>query len=202
MKEREEHWENIYQTKSPKDVSWTQKKPETSLELIRESGLPKNARIIDVGGGDSKLVDFLLKEKYTNITVLDISGKALGKAKERLGKQAKKVQWIETDITQFKPDQTYDLWHDRAAFHFLTKHEQISKYKKLVSKFVNQYLVVGTFSVFGPEKCSGLNVKQYDKPTLNDIFASNFEVVTGKYINHQTPFNTTQNFLFCSFKKK
>jgi len=140
------HWENVYETKNPDQVSWTQKKPQTSLDFIRSSGLGKDASIIDIGGGDSNLVDFLLEEGYKNITVLDISAKALEKAQERLGESAHKVKWIATDITAFEPTETYDIWHDRAAFHFLTTPEQISKYIDIAEKSVKNCLILGTFS--------------------------------------------------------
>ena len=129
---RREHWETVYETKNPSEVSWTQENPKTSLDLIHSFGLPKTAKIIDVGGGDSRLVDFLLEEGFENISVLDISAKALEKAKTRLGAKADKVNWIVSDITEFKPTTTYDLWHDRAAFHFLTSEEDISKYLNIV----------------------------------------------------------------------
>lgn len=132
--EHKNHWENVYETKNPDQVSWTQAKPQTSLDFISSFGLGKEARIIDIGGGDSNLVDFLLQEGYENITVLDISSKALEKAKERLGDAAAKVKWIATDITAFEPAETYDIWHDRAAFHFLTTREQVSKYIGIAEK--------------------------------------------------------------------
>src|SRR5450631_1793514 len=125
------HWEKIYETKSPEQISWTQNVPKTSLDFIHSFGLTKTAKIIDVGGGDSKLVDYLLDEGYENITVLDISDKALDRAKTRLGENAKKVKWIASDITEFQPDTAYDVWHDRATFHFLTTHEQILRYLEI-----------------------------------------------------------------------
>ena len=118
--DRKKHWETVYETKNPDQVSWTQEIPKTSLEFIRSFKLNKKAKIIDIGGGDSKLVDYLLKEGYNNITVLDISEKAIAKAKKRLGEKASKVNWIVSDITEFKPHSSFDVWHDRATFHFLT----------------------------------------------------------------------------------
>ncbi len=125
---QKKHWETVYETKNPDQVAWTQDIPKTSLDFINSYKLPKSASIIDIGGGDSKLVDFLLDQGYTNISVLDISARALEKAKKRLGKRSKLVNWIESDITKFRPTKTYDIWHDRASFHFLTQPDQISKY--------------------------------------------------------------------------
>ena len=195
------HWETVYETKTPDQVSWTQEKPEVSLELIQEANLPKTAKIIDIGGGDSTLVDFLLEEGYQNITVLDISAKALDRAKTRLGHKAKDVAWIVSDIIDFKPTQTYDLWHDRAAFHFLTTKENLEKYTSIVNEFVAERLIIGTFSKQGPTKCSGLEISQYDEKSLAKVFESHFEKVKCLTNDHKTPFETIQNFQFCSFRK-
>ncbi len=195
------HWENVYETKNPDQVSWTQKKPQTSLDFITSSGLGKDASIIDIGGGDSNLVDFLLEEGYKNITVLDISAKALEKAKERLGDAANKVKWIATDITAFEPAETYDIWHDRAAFHFLTTQEQVSKYIDIAEKNVNHFMIIGTFSKNGPTRCSGLDIQQYDEESLSERFEAGFKKVKCITEDHITPFETVQNFVFCGFKK-
>ena len=204
MKQEKKHWENIYQTKQPAEVSWTEEVPYTSLSLIHSFHLPKTARIIDVGGGDAKLVDFLLSENFQDITVLDISSKALERAKQRLGNGAAKVNWIEEDITEFEPATTFDLWHDRAAFHFLCTTEQISKYLSVARKFIRQsgYCVIGTFSENGPENCSGLPVRRYSDKTLAEEFSTGFEKLACVREDHITPFHTKQNFLFCSFKRK
>lgn len=196
------HWETVYETKQPNEVSWTQEKPQTSLDFIYSSGLPKTARIIDIGGGDSKLADFLLAEGYENITVLDISEKALERAKARLGDKARKVKWVASDITEFKPTEQYDIWHDRATFHFLTQPKQVEKYQAIVNQFVNGYLIIGTFSENGPKKCSGLDIKQYSETGLETLFSPNFEKLKCITEDHTTPFNTVQNFVFCSFKKR
>jgi trans-aconitate methyltransferase len=196
------HWENVYETKNPDQVSWTQEKPQTSLDFINSFGLKKEAKIIDIGGGDSHLLDFLLNEGYENITVLDISEKALEKAKERLGEKAEKVQWIVTDITAFEPTETYDIWHDRAAFHFLITPEQISKYVEITEKVVSKFMVLGTFSKDGPTKCSGLEITQYDEKSMKKQFEKSFETIHCITEDHTTPFDTVQNFVFCSFKKK
>lgn len=199
--EYKQHWETIYQTKQPDEVSWTQEIPQTSLDFIHSLKLPKSAAIIDIGGGDSKLVDFLLEEGYENLTVLDISASALERAKNRLGKRAEKVNWVVSDITEFKPDRSYDIWHDRAAFHFLTDNKQIARYIDLVKHNVKGFMLIGTFSDNGPKKCSGLEVRQYSSVALKNMFEDDFTAISCKTEDHRTPFNTTQNFTFCSFKR-
>lgn len=200
--DKKAHWEHIYDVKTPQEVSWTQEKPETSLNFIQSFSVDKTAKIIDVGGGESKLVDFLLEEGYENISVLDISANALEKAKKRLGDRAKKVNWIIADITEFEPTEQYDVWHDRAVFHFLTEDNDIKKYQDLVSKAVKGKMVIGTFSTNGPLKCSGLEIKQNDEISLTSTFAADFEKIECFTIDHTTPFDTIQNFIFCSFNKK
>ncbi|HJD86662.1 MAG TPA: class I SAM-dependent methyltransferase [Empedobacter falsenii] len=200
--DKKAHWEHIYDVKTPQEVSWTQEKPETSLNFIQSFSVDKTAKIIDVGGGESKLVDFLLEEGYENVSVLDISANALEKAKKRLGDRAKKVNWIVADITEFEPTEQYDVWHDRAVFHFLTEDNDIKKYQDLVSKAVKGKMVIGTFSTNGPLKCSGLEIKQNDEISLTSTFAADFEKIECFTIDHTTPFDTIQNFIFCSFNKK
>ena len=200
--ERKKHWETVYETKNPNEVSWTQEIPGTSLAFIKSFGLAGSAKIIDIGGGDSTLVDHLLNEGFENITVLDISERSLEKAKLRLGEKGKNITWIVSDILDFKPTETYDIWHDRAAFHFLTTEEEIEKYKSIVAKAVQSYLVIGTFSENGPLKCSGLEISQYSEEKLSSTFEDHFEKIETVLEDHETPFGTTQNFLFCSFKKK
>lgn len=204
MNSNKTHWEKVYTTKQPDEVSWTQEVPQISLDLIHALQLPKTAAIIDIGGGDSKLVDYLLDEKFEHITVLDISAQALDRAKARLGERASKVNWIVADITTFEPSTAFDLWHDRAAFHFLTDEAQISKYLATARKSVKNegYAIIGTFSTNGPEKCSGLPIKQYDESSLSAQLNNGFEKINAVTENHITPFNTTQHFLFCSFKRQ
>lgn len=201
MSERKSHWENVYASKQPEEVSWTQDVPQTSLDFIRSFNLPKTANIIDIGGGDSKLVDCLLDQGYQNITVLDISAKALDKAKSRLGERGAYVKWIVSDITEFSPSEQYDVWHDRATFHFLVSAEQIEKYLDSARKAVNGYLTIGTFSKNGPEKCSGLEIRQYSEEQLDFQLSDDFQKMRCITEDHTTPFNTRQNFLFCSFKR-
>lgn len=202
MENRKEHWENVYATKQPDQVSWTQEIPKTSLDFIRSFNLPKTAHIIDVGGGDSNLVDYLLKEGFQNLSVLDISSVAIEKAKQRLGSNAAKVNWIVTDVTEFQPSTIYDCWHDRATFHFLTSSEEINTYLETARKAVSGYLALGTFSDKGPKKCSMLEVHQYNEEQLQLQLRKGFEKLKCITEDHTTPFNTTQNFLFCSFKRK
>lgn len=200
-KNLKEHWETVYTTKTPQEVSWTQEKPSISLDFISFLKLDKSASIIDIGGGDSLLVDFLLDMGYTNINVLDISAKAIERAKLRLGEKASLVTWIVSDINAFEPSQSYDLWHDRAAFHFLTRPQDIERYVELVSNKA-KHLVIGTFSTNGPFKCSGLEITQYDENELSELFGHlGFEVQLTKREDHMTPFGTTQNFVFASFSK-
>lgn len=198
---RKKHWEDVYRTKSPDQVSWTQLTPHVSLELIHSSGIDKKARIIDVGGGDSRLVDHLLDEGFKNLTVLDISEQAMEKVKKRLGKRANRVEYIISDIIDFKPEGTYDLWHDRAAFHFLINKEDIQTYRSIVNAHVTDSMIVGTFSKRGPLKCSGLDVMQYDPPELEEVFKPEFKNEECLNRDHETPFRTQQNFTFCRFKK-
>jgi 2-polyprenyl-3-methyl-5-hydroxy-6-metoxy-1,4-benzoquinol methylase len=199
--ERKNHWNHIYETKELKDVSWFQPKPETSLDFIHEFHIPKSAKIIDVGGGDSLLVDHLLDLGYEDLTVLDISEKAIEKAKQRLGNRAEKVKWIVSDIVEFNPTEKYDFWHDRAAFHFLTTEADVTKYLEIAKNAIqpNAIIVVGTFSESGPKKCSGLEIKQYSEKSLSDKLASLFKKIKCITVNHVTPFQTIQNFVFCSF---
>jgi SAM-dependent methyltransferase len=199
--DRKKHWDAVYETKQPNEVSWTQENPKTSLDFIRETNLGKTAKIIDIGGGDSKLVDFLMEEGYESITVLDISEKALERAKKRLGKNAEKINWIVSDIIKFKPETDYDVWHDRATFHFLTTAEQVEKYVEIIEKRVTSFLIIGTFSDQGPKKCSGLDIKQYSESELENQFSNRFKKLKCITEDHVTPFETKQNFTFCVFEK-
>jgi SAM-dependent methyltransferase len=195
------HWEKIYSEKSPQEVSWTQEIPETSIEFFNEFKLSKTSPIIDIGGGESKFVDFLLAEGYQNISILDISENALKRAKDRLGEKSKNIEWIVCDINDFNPKKKYALWHDRAVFHFLTSNVEINRYVENV-KQNSENFIVGTFSTSGPKKCSGLEISQYDKNLLSKLFEESMTINKVEYINHITPFETTQNFIFCSFSAK
>lgn len=195
------HWEEVYKAKTPDQVSWTQTKPVHSLQFIENCNLPKDAKIIDIGGGDSNLVDFLLDEGYTDITVLDISKNALVRAQARLGERANKITWVESNIVDFKPTEQYAIWHDRAVFHFLTKPEDIAIYQSIVNNVVTDALIMATFSKNGPLRCSGLDIQQYNNEELKAVFAEQFTLINSLYDDHITPFDTKQNFVYCQFNK-
>jgi ubiquinone/menaquinone biosynthesis C-methylase UbiE len=200
---RKAHWEEVYQTKTSQQLSWTQETPETSLTLIRGLGLPLESSIIDIGGGDSTLADHLLAEGYQHISVLDISVASLNRAQARLKGAADSIAWIPTDILTFEPVMTYTLWHDRATFHFLTQPDEIQQYLGTMEKAIQPggYLIIGAFSENGPDKCSGLSVRQYSEGTLTMTFQKRFQKVYCFNQDHLTPFGTVQNFLFCVFQK-
>lgn len=195
------HWDNIYAIKSMKEFSWFQQVPQTSLDLIASLRLKKDASIIDIGGGDGFLVDYLLKLGYTNITVLDISKNAINRAKERLGKDSNKVKWIVSDITEFEPIYKYDIWHDRAVFHFLTTENNKNNYKKIVNYAVSGYILLATFSDDGPNFCSGLEICKYSTLELVSQFKDSFTNIDSFKKDHITPFKTTQNFTISIFKR-
>jgi ubiquinone/menaquinone biosynthesis C-methylase UbiE len=201
--DRKQHWENIYSTKQLQDVSWYQPTPTTSIDFLKAFNISTSAKIIDVGGGDSFLVDNLLDMGYQDITVLDISAASLDRAKKRLGDKAAKVKWIVADATTFKPNEQYDFWHDRAAFHFLTQDEEINNYIETIREHLKPtgILIIGTFSEQGPKKCSGIEIKQYSEITMTERLQKFFEKVKCITVDHKTPFDTIQNFIFCSFKK-
>ena len=199
-----QYWDEIYTTKQEEDTSWFQLYPKTSMDFIALFELPITANIIDIGGGDSHFVDALLNEGYLNIWVLDISSAAIAKAKKRLGDRAYLVHWIIADVTDFIPTVHFDFWHDRAAFHFLTTPPKVEQYVTIAEKSIRKkgYLILGTFSEDGPTKCSGLDVQQYSAASMSAKFEVNFERIKCIQEAHQTPFNTIQQFLFCSFLKK
>ncbi|MEK9613557.1 MAG: class I SAM-dependent methyltransferase [Flavobacteriaceae bacterium] len=201
MNKKKQHWEHVFKHKTPQQVSWTQFVPQTSMDLINDCRITKKDPIIDIGGGDSYLVDFLLEQGYQDLTVLDISEKALERAKKRLGAKAESVQWIVTDVLDFQPKRKYALWHDRASFHFLTLLEDILKYNQLVSDHVLKALVMGTFSSSGPLKCSGLPILQYTCKSLRENFKPEFDLLDCVEETHTTPFKTTQDFVFGRFQK-
>ena len=201
--DRKKHWEQIYQTKQLSEVSWYQPTPDTSLKFFEQFNIPKEAKIIDVGGGDSLLVDHLLDRGYENITVLDISESALARAKLRLGERASLVKWIIADAATFKPTGQYDFWHDRAAFHFLTQEDEIGDYINTVQQNITPsgILVIGTFSEQGPKKCSGIEIKQYSETSMTERLKDFFEKIECITVEHKTPFDTIQQFVFCSFRR-
>jgi len=194
------HWDKIYTTKAPEAVSWYRPHLETSLALIERAAHGKSASIIDVGGGESTLVDDLLACGYANITILDISQTAIDATKKRLGAAAERVRWLEADITQIQLESNvYDVWHDRAVFHFLTAPEQRIAYVRQVAHAVKPagHVIVSTFGPKGPTKCSGLEVVRYDAESLHGEFGARFRLVESSKELHHTPFGTTQQFLYC-----
>lgn len=199
----ESYWDNIYRKKSEKEVSWFQETPTRSLNLIAELGLEPTDSIIDIGGGDSRLVDHLLAKGFRNISLLDISSTALDKARARLNENIDFVKFIVSDITKFDPQEKYKLWHDRATFHFLTSVEDISTYLEIANCAIvpGGYLIVSTFSKNGPEKCSGLPIAQYSDADLKSLFEKYFSNIKCFEDTHKTPWGTDQNFVYCGFKK-
>ena len=195
------HWENIYQTKKIDGVSWYQETPSESIELIKKFSTTNSDMIIDIGCGKGFLADNLLKLNYENITLVDISKNALKEVKERLNN--KSLNFIETDVLNLKSEQTFDIWHDRAVFHFITEKEGIEKYISLCNEYISNEgkLIIGTFAEDGPLKCSGLEVKRYSINNLKELFKENFEFIEGFKKSHSTPFDTEQSFTFCVFKK-
>ena len=195
------HWENIYKTKKIDGVSWFQQTPTESLELIEKYSSNNSSKIIDIGCGKSFLADNLLELNYTDISLVDISSNALTEVEERL--KNKSLNFIETDILNFKSNYKYDIWHDRAVFHFINKREGVEKYISLCNKYINKggILIIGTFAEDGPLKCSGLEIKRYSINNLKELFKENFEFIEGFKKLHSTPFDTEQSFTFCVFRK-
>lgn len=201
--ERKKHWENVFETKDTTKVSWYQPVPETSLNLIEKLNLPKTTRIIDIGSGDSFLADFLLDKEYSEITLLDISENALETVKKRLGEKAGSITFLAADVTDFYSAKSFEIWHDRAVFHFLTDEHEIRSYVKNVSQklVTGGYLILGTFSNNGPDMCSGLHVQQYSEKQITETFKNGFKKIECFTENHQTPSGASQNFLFCLLQK-
>ncbi|MBP9792731.1 MAG: class I SAM-dependent methyltransferase [Flavobacterium sp.] len=200
---KKEHWENVFTTKKETEVSWYQNEPKTSIQLIQACKVAKDAKIIDIGGGDSYLIDSLLELEYTNLYLLDISEAAIDRAKLRLGDRAKEVTFIVSDSLHFQSDEKFDIWHDRASFHFFTDAKDIEQYKLnvIANTSQNAHLIIGTFSEEGPLKCSGLPITQYSVEKMEAVFASDFKLENCFTEDHQTPFDTVQNFIFCHYKK-
>lgn len=198
------HWQTIYTSKKPDEVSWYQENPALSLKLVRESAPDRSCNIIDVGGGASTLVDHLLTDGFRRITVLDISSEALQKSKARLGDRAGGVSWIEGNITSvILPRHTYDVWHDRAVFHFLTAVEDRQKYLSVMNEALKPggSAIIATFALAGPQRCSGLDVVRYSPETLQVEFSPSFQMIDHLEETHRTPFATEQKFTYCLFRK-
>jgi ubiquinone/menaquinone biosynthesis C-methylase UbiE len=195
-----EHWEKVYTTKATDTVSWFQPHADLSLDLIKATGVSHDAAIIDVGGGASTLVDDLLANGYTDLSVLDLSAAALTAAQMRLGLQASKVQWIEADVTKVNlPDYRFDVWHDRAVFHFLTSAEDRAAYVQTVFRAVKPggHVIVATFAEDGPNRCSGLPVMRYRADELHAEFGEAFSLLSHRKEAHHTPSGTVQQFVYC-----
>ena len=201
MSVQKAHWENVYQKKSPREVSWYQPNPVLSLQLIRDTRLALDAAIIDVGGGASTLVDELCESGYTRVSVLDISAKALAHSKHRLAEKVSTVKWYEEDVTRFNPPQRFALWHDRAVFHFLTHREDRESYIKVLKKALEPrgHLIMMTFAIDGPNKCSGLDIVQYDAEKLTAELGAGFELVETGFEVHLTPAGNPQKFAYFRF---
>jgi 2-polyprenyl-3-methyl-5-hydroxy-6-metoxy-1,4-benzoquinol methylase len=199
--DRQAHWQNVYLTKVEREVSWSQESPEPSLGLIETYASGKGAAIVDIGGGASRLVDALRKRGYGNVTVLDLSEAALQSAKARLGADAASVQWVAADVTKWQPPQAFDVWHDRAAFHFLVDPRDREAYISRLHQGVKQggHAIIATFALDGPEKCSGLPVQRYDHATLGVALGPTFELVHHQPHHHVTPWGAAQSFQFSVF---
>lgn len=202
--QRKTHWENVYNLKSADAVSWHQEHADTSLALIRQSGLSLDAELIDVGGGASTLIDDLLRLGYRNLTVLDIAASGLNIARNRLGEHAASVHWLEADVTTTSfPKQKYDLWHDRAVFHFLTESEDRARYLHALTEALKpgSFAIIGTFAQDGPDHCSGLPTQRYNVESLSATLGPRFELLGRLEEEHHTPSGAVQNFLYCYFRR-
>lgn len=201
--DRETHWENVYTTKGEAEVSWFQEAPAPSLELLGLTGAKSSSAIIDIGGGVSRLVDNLLANGFEDVTVLDLSAAALASARVRLGSKASRVKWIVADVTKWQPSEIYDVWHDRAAFHFLTAEKDQSSYVQRLKRTlrVGGHVIIGTFALDGPEKCSGLPVARQTAESLAALFGKDFALVDSRRHEHSTPWGAVQKFQFSTFRR-
>lgn len=204
MSDRSTHWQNVYATKGEAEVSWFQDSPTISLDMIRAAHPDHRAAIIDIGGGASRLVDALWQDGYRDIAVLDLSANALDAARKRIGAAASKVDWIVADATAWRPAKTYDVWHDRAAFHFLTDpHDRAAYVERLRAAIASGgHVIIATFAPDGPEKCSGLPVQRHDSASLGAELGPEFELVETRSEVHHTPWNSTQAFQFSRFRRR
>lgn len=201
MVNRKTHWDKVYDNKSPLEVSWYQKEPRVSLQLIKDTGIGRDAPIIDVGGGASLLVDYLLKAEYQNLTVLDISASALDYARQRLGGDAESIEWLEEDVTCFQPPRSYALWHDRAVFHFLLKEDDRRRYVAAMQRALmpGGHFIVAAFSSDGPKQCSGLDIVPYDRKSLQAALGDEFHLIESTREIHHTPSGGDQKFGYYRF---
>ena len=201
---RQAHWENVYTTKRETEVSWFQQSPAPSFELIVQAGAVSNSAIIDIGGGASRLVDKLVEQGFEDVTVLDLSGAALAAARRRLGTGAERVNWIVADATTWEPVKPYDIWHDRAAFHFLTDASDRAAYIARLGRGlkIGGHAIIATFALDGPEKCSGLPVARYDSASLGQALGTTFKLVHTQRHEHATPWDSRQIFQFSIFRRE
>ena len=201
---KKDHWENIYHSKPLNEVSWYQPIPKTSLNFIESCSLQRNSPIIDVGGGDSFLSDYLLKRDYEDISVLDISSKAIERAKKRQGELSNKINWKVSDVLDFSPTKEYAVWHDRAVFHFLRDEKDIKQYINILLKSLAQKgnLVLGTFAEDGPKRCCALDVRRYSFQNFENLLSKYFTIIKTQHVIHKTPFDTEQSFNFIQAIKK
>src|SRR5215510_686074 len=201
--DRQAHWDSVYRAKREDEVSWFQASPTLSLDLIHATGVERSAPIIDVGGGASRLVDALSAEGFANLTVLDVSEAATEKTKVRLGARATGVTWIVADVTTWEPARTYDVWHDRAAFHFLTAPDDRVAYARRTLRAVRPggHVIIGTFALDGPERCSGLPVVRHDAKSIGHVLGPSFELIETRHHEHQTPMGGNQKFQFSRFQR-
>jgi SAM-dependent methyltransferase len=201
--DRHDHWQKVYTSKGENEVSWFQESPAPSLELIERAGANPASDIIDIGGGASRLVDALIERGFSAVTVLDLSEAALATAKARLGARAKRVQWVAGDVTIWEPRQSYDVWHDRAAFHFLTEARDRAAYLSRLKKCLKPggHAIIATFALDGPERCSGLPVMRYDAASLAEMLGEEFTLVETRRHLHSTPWHSTQQFQFSIFRR-
>lgn len=199
---RQQHWNQVYETKGPQDVSWYQRRPDLSLDLIAGSGVSKGGGIIDIGGGASTLVDFLLDDGYTGLAVLDLSSVALRHCRERLGHRAAEVEWFEADVTSFIPPHRFGLWHDRAVFHFLTAAEDRRAYVATLQRTLQPggAVVISAFALDGPSKCSGLEVRRYDELSMQAELGAEFKLQEARHQTHLTPWQSEQRFVYFRFQ--
>ncbi len=203
MDERQAHWQNVYATKGERSVSWFQERPDISLDLIHATGADTRAAIVDIGGGASRLVDALIDEGFADITILDLSDAALATSKARLGRKAAPVRWVTADVTTWEPPRSYDVWHDRAALHFLTDAGDRAAYADRVGRALRPggHVIIGTFAPDGPERCSGLPVIRHDAASLGALLGPDFALIENRRHDHHTPGGATQKFQFSRFRR-
>jgi SAM-dependent methyltransferase len=201
--DRQTHWQTVYTSKGESEVSWFQDSPHPSIDLIALTGAARDAAIVDIGGGASRLVDAMMDAGYTDLSILDLSEAALVAARARLGQRASKVRWIATDVTMWEPERTYDVWHDRAALHFLAAPSDQAAYVKCLGRALRRggHAIIGSFAPDGPEKCSGLPVIRHDAASLGTLLGERFTLIDSRRHDHVTPWGATQRFQFSTFRR-